>query len=362
MAIAILGAVLFAACGNDDSSECDVGSCVAPDLICGDAPGTDTMGEATAQDTLGDASLADGTPEAPPDGTSDALPDLPSEIGGDLGAEASVDTTPELPLDGRLCSDEELDLMLDCFKACPEDDHACKSACANQPPEACRHAYQALDACIAVSGCSMAALACIEAHCNDEWIAVFGDDSPADVPAPYGNASVSFATDYVRPIEQSLQEMDGIVLEASVSGVYGEAELPIQPTGANFQSYAVYYKAHPQLGDGVQAMQIAIVDGAPIDPAVLMIFPESKVKLGTIPVGLLASDEARVYVTDIDWASGGMACIHAIGVGTLEITELGDITAKGALAFEGELHLYHPTNAYDQDVSSQLGVPACEAK
>lgn len=346
LTIVTLASLWLAACASD----CDA-ACSAEDTACADA-------------STPDASTSDAGPEASLDAVADAAPELATdaapEAGVDMAPEADGDVSVDAGGGGRQCSDDELDELLDCFRACPEEDNACKSACTVLPSEACRDAYLALDACIATSGCGIASLACIESHCPDEWAAVFGSDEPADVPAPYGSASVAFTTDYVRFIDESFDGMQGVSLEPSVSGTFGAAGLPIQTAGANFQSYAYYYHDHALLGDGVQVMQIAFVDGVMVNPAVFMLLPLDAVAPGEVPFGLLSSDVGRLYLTDIDPETGLMGCLHGVGVGALTITAAGVVADHGALAFEGALHLYHPSNIYDQDLSGDLGAPVCD--
>jgi len=176
-------------------------------------------------------------------------------------------------------------------------------------------------------------------------------------PIPYGTVSVAFSTDYVRNNTDQPDNPSGILVEAFASGTFGAADRAIPDSSADAsRSYAVSYQ--DVSGNGVQVIQVSTEGQNPINPAVMAFFNEQDLAVGTMSFGLEANDQ-QMMVVDTSWQTGQIECVHAIGNGVLEVTVLGDVTNHGEFAFEGDLNLFHPSNYLGQDVSGQLGLPAC---
>jgi len=151
----------------------------------------------------------------------------------------------------------------------------------------------------------------------------------------------------------------GILQTAFADGTFGAFGEIQPPAATTFQSYATYYAE--ATGNFVQVVQVAVENSNPVNPVVFVEF-STPLSSGTVNVGIEQADEAQFVVVDLNFNTSQVECVHAVGVGTLEVTA-GDVTAHDGLAFVSDvsgLEVFHPTNIYGQDVSGQLSWATCD--
>jgi hypothetical protein len=281
--------------------------------------------------------------------------------GGELVCNNTCDDYDTSDCYKQVCTSQEIADFQSCFDECPQDDQTCQEACAdvNLTTE-CNEAVYALSSCAAQAGCGNDVNCMIE-NCEDLYRAVMGvDQGNSDIPAPYGIVTLDFASDYVRDSSNGPSDASGVLMSAFGTGSYGSTDEPIPPTGISMnQSYAIY-ASDPQMGNVVQVMQINVSGSVPVNPTLVAIFPENLLAVGEVFFGL-EQGNAQLSLVDVNFSTQQIICVHAMGVGTLDITEVGDYTNHGALSFGGTLDLYHTQNFPPYgDISAQMPTPSCD--
>lgn len=349
LALILVGAVTVMGCESDGGGADAIGGY---DIV----QGADTLPEIGPLPT----DTTDPQDDTAGPGPDVATGDDTGQPNEDVYVEPDVPTTTDTGGGERDCTDAELQDFNGCLDGCASGDTACAQACfgANLST-ACQEAYVALLECADTNGCGDNTT-CISENCPDEVAAVFGDIGGGESQV-YGTVTVDFSTDYVRNAENGQQDAAGVLQTAFTTGTFGSTNTPVSPAAATqFQTAATYYAEAN--GSGVEVSQIGISGQSALNPIVVVAFDGNSIATGTHSAGLTGSDTVQLFVADVNWAAGTIQCVHAFAVGSLDVTAAGDVTNHGNLAFSGTIDLYHPTDVYGQDISSQLSIPVCAAQ
>ena len=259
----------------------------------------------------------------------------------------------------RVCSEEEIEDTTACYEECQEID-SCWYDCLDEfaSPE-CRRAFSALNICSTRNGCN-SDFWCLRERCAEEYAAVYGGSGgDSSIQSPYGEVEISFSTPYIRDDTDDMDETEGILWDAFAHGVYGRSNVPIVHDQASFfQSYAYYYYSGE--GNVIQINQVLYNNSAFLNPMVVMVLQEP-FETGPVEFGVGNDFGGQFYLVDLDDLTGEVTCFHALGVGTLIVEEMGDVTQHGALEVFGMLELYHLRNFWGENIEDPVNFPACPA-
>ena len=355
MAIAFVLSFGITACDSSGGGGTTLPTADASDVKTN--PGFDTAGDPGTNPNLDvpvtpgdDVPVADEGPNPDKDTTVPPKDDGPGK-----------DTGPG-PDPGRDCTDAELQAAVTCLQGCTQGDNDCAKKCyEDNMSAACLAANAALEQCAAGSGCAQTDTACIEGKCKDQWAKVFGASEPTgDAPSPYGTVTANFTTDYVRNASDPNTDAAGVQMTAFATGTFGKNSTAIPPAGAQIQAFAGYF-TDPQ-GNVVEVQQLALMGGAPANPMLVVDFKMPVAVGDAVSIGLDQADAGAMILVDVNWTTSQIACMHGFAVGTVAVTDVGDVTNHGSFAFNGTIDLFHPSNVNGQNVSSQLPIPVCDVQ
>ena len=273
--------------------------------------------------------------------------------------------------------------MVDC-----NQDRTCMQTCMNNGSKDGQTKINAMLNCFNTN-CADAATdadfqTCAQENCSNEMMDCQKAEGNDTYKAPYGKVTLNFSVDQIASLEdqeeQQQQQKDyqqtgqqpenpnnvGYVMSAFAEGTYGNGSASVVPSGATMQVQAVYYD-ETDAGTrytGVQVIQIPVIGNAGGNPVILLNIPEENAGVGSLKLHLWSDiGQATIEVVDINWNTGKPNCVHAFGIGTLNVTAIGDIADNGELVFTGDADLYSAKN-FDEygDVSGNLGATfkACD--
>ena len=183
--------------------------------------------------------------------------------------------------------------------------------------------------------------------------------------SPYGSLSLDFSVNQIANDSDDPENTAGIVQSAFATGTYGNGPTSITPADAYMIKTISVYSVDISYGNTVMVQQIPVYDdnGRNVNgnPVVIFTFDEKNAYAGTLNTSLYPDYQALLYVVDMDWNSNSISCFHALGEGTVNITDIGDIADHGALAFNGSVTLYSLKNYNGNgDISVEIRVTVCD--
>ena len=208
-----------------------------------------------------------------------------------------------------------------------------------------------------------------------------GGAEPADnsYANPYGSATLNFSTQYIY-IDKNDSSQEGMVAIFADGAIGNNSSFKLQPDNADGGGSYAFYVAQQGILAVVQSPCYAQTQNGqqvcmPGDFRIEMQFDPNATAVGSFGIG--AENQSDVFMAVWDKANPNDEedCLHAIGVGTGNITVADNLTAGGngsALAFTGNVTFYSPKNFKDYgDVTGRLFVdanknpvvvPACPVK
>ena len=226
--------------------------------------------------------------------------------------------------------------------------------------------------------------ACAQENCSDEMMDCQKTEGDVTYKAPYGKVTLNFSVDQIASLEdleeqkQQSEEYQktgqqpenpnnvGYVMSAFAEGTYGNGSASVVPSGASIQVQAAYYD-QTQAGTrytGVQVIQIPVINNAGVSPTIILNIPEENAGVGSLNIHLWTDiGQAELDVVDVNWNTGYANCYYAFGIGTVNVTAIGDIANNGELVFTGEVDLYNPKNFAEYgDVTGNFTqpLPVCD--
>jgi len=315
---------------------------------------SDTSDPTTEQPDSGDSQSDDDTDTAAED-DSDTIPDDDSDT-----------DTGTTPTETALNCVEIYECMADC-----NNNDTCPQECLNNGTAEGLEVFTTMHNCwtqnCANEQTNEGFTNCVVANCKAETEAcglIVDDGNQADTSynSPYGSLSLNFSVDQVG---NDYYDQTGIVSSAFATGTYGNGSTSVTPADAYMmRSSASYYQENSY--SAVQVQQIPVYsnngqDAAGGNPVVILEIPKKNAYVGTLKTSLYSGSQAMLYVVDVNWDSNAISCVHAFGEGYITITNIGDFTDHGPLAFNGNVTLYSPKNYEGNgDISGQLGIQACD--
>ena len=274
-------------------------------------------------------------------------------------------TASDTPEDDFTCVE-----IYSCFNACGTDSN-CMADCYNQGSEDAQATFMELFQC--QYSCQQTSDCDVETECATEIdnCGLNGTAADSDYNAPYGSLELSLEIDAIASLEdqQNSSSTVGTIWYEFAQGTYGNGEEPVFPEG----SYPITQVSYSQetsdtgavISESVTIEQTTLVpvEGGSFDfvnPAIMMNIP-GDATIGEVSTSVWDENAAVIYIFDIDWSEGTIACLHAMGEGSINITNIGDIANNGALAFTGSVDLYSPKNySNGKDMSSMLPFTVCD--
>jgi len=181
----------------------------------------------------------------------------------------------------------------------------------------------------------------------------------------YGTLSLNFYIDRVLNSSDTQLTQSDVFMGYFAAGTYGNSTASVVPANvATSYSYALY-------ADGNITVQQMHVNGSGddiVNPIFFLQIPEEKATVGTHEVHSINNENLSFSTQSISFAMVNtsnlgtvITCYHALGEGTITISNIGDFTDHGPLGFTGDITLYSPKNYKNYgDISSQLDYPACD--
>ena len=171
----------------------------------------------------------------------------------------------------------------------------------------------------------------------------------------YGTLSLNFYIDRVLNSSDTQLTQSDVFMGSFVTGTYGNGTASVVPANAaTSYSYALY-------ADGnitVQQMHVTFSGDEIINPLFSLAIPSESATVGE---HTLSYSGIQIKLADYNSDFTEITCYHALGEGTITISNIGDFTDHGPLGFTGSITLYSPKNYNGYgDISSQLDYPACD--
>lgn len=208
-----------------------------------------------------------------------------------------------------------------------------------------------------------------------------GGAEPADnsYANPYGSATLNFSTQYIY-IDTNDSSQEGMVALFADGAIGNNSSFKLQPDNADGGSSYAFYVAQQGILAVAQSPCYAQTQNGqqvcmPGDFRIEMLFDPNATSVGSFGIGVENQSDVFMAVWDKANPNDEEECLHAIGVGTGNITVANNLTAGGngsALAFTGNVTFYSPKNFKDYgDVTGRLFVdanknpvvvPACPVK
>lgn len=178
---------------------------------------------------------------------------------------------------------------------------------------------------------------------------------------PYGSVTFNGNSQYVITDETTL-DSTMIVMSAFATGTMNSHNIVPVSQGV----YTILQYSETNLDYTVQQIPYNDDGSTMVNPMAIMTVNEDNFAVGTnIPVGFGSEDKAAFYLIDV--VDGSLACMHAIAIGTMNVTDAnGAAGAAGSFVFNGTLNLYSPKRTpyegediIDGDITALLDVTAC---
>lgn len=180
---------------------------------------------------------------------------------------------------------------------------------------------------------------------------------------PYGSISISFYANQIRN-ETDIDTNNGANFGAFATGIYGNGTTSVTPNDVYIMySAAQYYDRSDSTGVEIYQIPVYEQNSQAIygEPVLVIEIPAESATVGEHTVSSYPGN-TPVQIKFVKYESDGseIICYHALGEGTINISEVGDIANHGSLGFSGEIPLYSPKNYKGYDISSLLDYPTCD--
>ena len=216
------------------------------------------------------------------------------------------------------------------------------------------------------TGCTATAWNKYECGCESGYFWTGSKCSDLNYSDTYGTLSLNFSVDRVLNSSDTGLELDqsDVFMGYFAAGTYGNSTASVVPANAaTSYSYAFY-------ADGnITIYQLHFNgSGDSVNPIFFLQIPEEKATVGTHEVHSINNENLSFSTQSISFvmfntsnSEAFITCYHALGEGTITISNIGDFTNHGPLGFTGSITLYSPKNYNGYgDISSQLDYPACD--
>lgn len=321
----------------------------------------------------GDIDSGDTADDSDTPDTSDTSTEQPDS--GDSQSGDDTDTATDDYSDTDNTAKEACFDIYQCMTECGQD-NSCQQACLDNGSAEGQEIFMTMYNCwtqnCANEQTQDGFINCVTANCKAETEACSiivddGNSGDTSYANPYGSVALDFSIDQVANSYSDQQYQVGVVSSAFATGIYGNGSASVVPEDIFMVQTGTIYSTGSQFGSGVMIQQVPVYaegqQGVSGNPVVILFIPEENAVVSALDLSILQNNsQAQLYVVDVNWSTSQIDCFHAFGEGTVNITNVGDITNHGALVFNGNATLYSPKNYKSYgDISSQLnGATVCE--